>query len=67
MKAEEKVLCPKCGEEAKQFEIPMEYRLHYGARGRYYCDRCGWMEDHEDPIPSLIAKKAKGRAQSSAK
>lgn len=50
---EAKILCPKCGAEAKQFEIPKEYRQHE-ARGRYYCNRCGWLEDSSVPHPSLI-------------
>jgi predicted RNA-binding Zn-ribbon protein involved in translation (DUF1610 family) len=58
MQRKTKVPCPKCGEEARQFEVPEEYRTRYGSRGKHYCDRCGWLEDHDQPIPSLIREKA---------
>lgn len=54
MTAQEKVKCPRCGSEAKQFEILDIYKEHFGATGRYYCDRCGWLEDHDQRIPALI-------------
>jgi rubredoxin len=51
------VHCPWCNGEAKQFEILEEYKRILKARGRYYCDKCGWVEDHDGPIPSLIRKE----------
>jgi rubredoxin len=55
----ERVKCPRCGAEAKQFEIREQYKSHYEARGKYYCDKCGWLEGHDYPMKSLIRKQEK--------
>lgn len=56
---EVKASCPICGNEAKQFGIREEYRIHFGGRGRYYCDQCGWVEDHDRIMRSVIRKEVK--------
>lgn len=45
--------CPKCNAKTKQFKISKEYEKS-GYRGKYYCNKCGWMEGYSKPMHSLI-------------